>query len=416
MNFFPPEVIEYVVDFLDDDRASLLSCSMVARAWHVRSVAHLFRVLQVCKDPYSWDRWMASDTAPPVAFIRVTVVEFNQLLHDFAHLIRYVEHLQIGDPLEEGNGPTLTTFLRTMRLPDGHSVQRLSLSGDLYLPLDHDRRLSHNFGRVTVLRMHGTKFSYMFTFAEIMLAFRCATFVEMSGPMHMTVGPNIVQGDMAPPFFAQPCAMHWKLDLQTTSPVAPLSVLLAWVAKDPSHVSTIHLTGDIPKSRDGTSLRRLLEADHGVRRRVHRLTVEFGRDQVPDLAAIVSHLPCLSILRCSAQYKLYPSALARILASEEFTSSSLRAIEVSVELYDTFNLGVMTRDAWESLLIPLSSPKWRSLQVFVVRLLARQRVPLTIKRPIREMLANICHGSSLRVLLDDPSEQESTAKELSFQL
>ncbi|KAK7688092.1 hypothetical protein QCA50_008462 [Cerrena zonata] len=43
----PPEIIDYVIDFLHEDKPDLRSCSLVARAFSASSQLHLFHSLRL---------------------------------------------------------------------------------------------------------------------------------------------------------------------------------------------------------------------------------------------------------------------------------------------------------------------------------------------------------------------------------
>ena len=44
---FPPELHDYIIDFLSDDKSALLSCSLVSRGWKAASQYHLFHTIKV---------------------------------------------------------------------------------------------------------------------------------------------------------------------------------------------------------------------------------------------------------------------------------------------------------------------------------------------------------------------------------
>ncbi|EJD36424.1 hypothetical protein AURDEDRAFT_174475, partial [Auricularia subglabra TFB-10046 SS5] len=245
MSQLPTEILELIIDCIDDDRGSLLSCSITGRAWRARSLAHLFRILQVTQEPNSLDRWWS---ATPVAFIRVTVDEFARLLNEFVHLVRFIVHLQVGDWMEEGrHDAAYSAFLADLLLPAGHTVERLSLFGRFILP---SVRLRCNFSKLTFLRTSCSQYSDIGSFSACISALPALSHVDIGGndfsSSRASTAASNVPTYLSPPAFSAPCG--FKIAMDTDSPALP--EILHWIELAAPHMASVSITGSIPSYAD----------------------------------------------------------------------------------------------------------------------------------------------------------------------
>ncbi|EJD36443.1 hypothetical protein AURDEDRAFT_174494 [Auricularia subglabra TFB-10046 SS5] len=398
----PTKIAESIIDYIDDDRSSLLSCSMIASSWRVRSLAHLFRILQVTQSPDSFDRWWSSSTAPPVAFVRVTIEEFARLMSEFAPLVRFVVHLQIGDWMDVGaHDDPFTAFLAHLHLPAGNSVERLSLFGHFSVRPEHLRR---NFGNVTVIRTHSRQYTSLRSFAACLEALSTLTFVEVTGNEFRrsrarparSLSPS---GVVLRPNFSAGCCVTLKMD--TNSRILP--GILRWVSLDPSSFASVALVGFIPSYENGQltdkPLGHLLDDPTSpILRTIRSLDVGFEEVMLSAFTRLVNHLPMVNSVCCTVAFQnLWPTTLSRAFARELWTPT-LRRLEIVTE--HDFTNPLLMHKTWEALSLALRDPKWRDLDVFVLRLKWRQTVPLFVQEPIQRKLDNLFRDSKVSVFLE----------------
>ncbi len=76
MSSIPPELSDYVIDFLHDDRPSLKACSLTCRTWHPAARHHLFRTVTF-SSPRSRE-------------------DFQQLLHAAPYIGQFARDVRLG--------------------------------------------------------------------------------------------------------------------------------------------------------------------------------------------------------------------------------------------------------------------------------------------------------------------------------
>ena len=295
----PPEVVEHFIDYLDDDRESLLACSQVARAWHVRSMAHLFRVVEIVHgDPHSWTRWLSREIVASnmeEAFIRVTVPQFlDQLLVEYPHFVRFVQHLQVSSGFGDTDGgdrdmprtyEDAAQFFNDPRfhLPDQHRVTRLTISGAGFAlpavdPGDNSAsHILHNFGRVTHLKMLSSHPFTLLEFSRALSPFRALKCLALKDWL-------VLEGDMVglqPPSFAEPCTL--QIHVGRSGSLGIMSIL-QWVALRPQNIQQVRVTVILPHHHPQSTdrlLRLATESPLEARRLVHVLELEMYWGKVP---------------------------------------------------------------------------------------------------------------------------------------
>ena len=110
---FPPEVHDYIIDFLFADKKALSSCSLVSREWKVTSQFHLFRTLQICHP--------------------TKVSAFNDFLRGAAHLRGFIRDLTLrGSGVTNGTSfdDQLLVTVRDVSFLASHVPRLASLSID----------------------------------------------------------------------------------------------------------------------------------------------------------------------------------------------------------------------------------------------------------------------------------------------
>jgi len=238
----PAEVIERIIDApgVCSHRETLLACSEVGRAWHVRSMVHLFRVLEIVHSEAqnSW-RWYSSQSpesggrAKEEAFIRVTPDELlDQLLTDYAHLVRYVQHLLISSGFGDGNdGPNPHANLLMdprFRFPKDHRITRLTVTGSAFhIPDPHESinqdALLGNFNKLTQLRMSGVHFIHAGCFTGFLSIFKTLRNLDLS---YSHIHGNIGHGTYEKPTFLRPVNVVLRPDINSLDSIG---VALAWM-------------------------------------------------------------------------------------------------------------------------------------------------------------------------------------------
>ncbi|KIP02378.1 hypothetical protein PHLGIDRAFT_297748 [Phlebiopsis gigantea 11061_1 CR5-6] len=140
----PQELIDYVMDFLHDDRASLRVCTLVSHTWLPAGRLHLFsdHLVRVgAANVFDFLRWSRScefgpqyvrsvrfgEGSPRTGYIPVTKTPFIDLLARLTHIehlaftyVRFESEEGAGGPSESHNDPTTRRFaLKTLTILDG---------------------------------------------------------------------------------------------------------------------------------------------------------------------------------------------------------------------------------------------------------------------------------------------------------
>ncbi|KAJ7187897.1 hypothetical protein C8R46DRAFT_1053001 [Mycena filopes] len=157
-----PELIEYTLDFLHDidDRATLLSCSLVSQGWVHSSQSHLFSNIHLRFTPF-WQLKYPGVTG-------ILSHRLNSVLNESPHLARYIRALKIendrfGPSCWVNSEPSLPQLLSKLS-----GLRSLVLSTMYWEGLLEDRRQSLR----ALLRSS--------TLNSVRLI-RCSTFLQFAG-------------------------------------------------------------------------------------------------------------------------------------------------------------------------------------------------------------------------------------------
>jgi len=279
----PPEIAERIIDELRDDRESLLACSLIARGWHIRGLAHTFRVLEiVLGDPQGSWRWFTPDAKHSLgrgeredAFIRVTPVHFlEQLLVDYPHLVRFVQHLIISSGLDDDydydydydDSDNLARAARRsmmadlrFRLPDNHMVTRLTITGSEFalpdIPPDDAtqtaalERHCFNFSLISELDLSRVVFETSNAFMRFIALFPNARLVYLTD---LYITKLAISTYIEPPFTNRHGCKLFLRPMTDSTPLAYITVR-DWINLRPSAFNQIMIKAELPSDSERQS-------------------------------------------------------------------------------------------------------------------------------------------------------------------
>ena len=80
--YLPPETLDHIVDFLHDDRKSLLRCSLVSKSWIPRTRQHLFTFVAFSSAARleSWKQMFPDASTSPARYTRRVLLKFPELV------------------------------------------------------------------------------------------------------------------------------------------------------------------------------------------------------------------------------------------------------------------------------------------------------------------------------------------------
>ncbi|KAH7098527.1 hypothetical protein BKA62DRAFT_660706 [Auriculariales sp. MPI-PUGE-AT-0066] len=432
----PTEVVEQFVDLLDDDRESLLACSQVARSWHIRSMAHIFRVLRIVHgDAQHWSRWFSSsdeqdEEQMEEAFIRVTVSEFrDDLLVNFAHLVRFVEHLQIssrfGDDGNRNDQNARTEFFSSsaFRLPDGHNVKRVTITGDSFLLPSTGRdgvslqQFANTFAQVSMLSIGHIASSTFKEISRLLSCFPGVTRLELSSVRSVSSeDEDDSHRSWLAPRFVQPCA------IRITSGDFNISHMMLWISLAARAISDVTLHVVVP-SRDrhpSNDFIEVLKSTPAITRNlvtVLKLELKWDRIRfvVPGINSLFPNIEYLRLdCRDTGWHWNSDIDLTRTLSATFWVPGLDGEVSVTPRRSKlrvlVFVLGCeflpSQEPSWESLPITLSTDQWKDLRLCLVRLTCGKTIPSNTKRQMRSSLDRVCKNTKAGFCIDDSREKE----------
>ena len=151
--YFPPELVDYVIEHLWDDKAALRTCALVCRMWAPGSRYHLFREFKVC--------------------IR-SIADLDALIGRIPHIGRLVEHFSLTILLEwYGCLGSRTNDIPSLLATSMPHVQDIRMRFTRMKPLFQERLLvgAVQFCSVKTLDVFHCDIPTYQTFYELMHAF-----------------------------------------------------------------------------------------------------------------------------------------------------------------------------------------------------------------------------------------------------
>lgn len=139
----PPEITDYIIDFLHSDKSTLRQCSLVCRDWVPPSSRHLFETLWWPPCYHAWYRYIWSRERCQCATLDglnfwpefVRFIEGSQRVRDHVRTVAIVFHWELFDLLElEERGEGTIEHQAKVALPDfANGLDKLPQLRFLYL-------------------------------------------------------------------------------------------------------------------------------------------------------------------------------------------------------------------------------------------------------------------------------------------
>ncbi|KAI0091206.1 hypothetical protein BDY19DRAFT_689245 [Irpex rosettiformis] len=381
----PPELRDCVIDFLQDSRPALQTCSLIGRAWLPRSRYHLFRSVQI-------------EPGRRATAFR-SLLDANPLLGNF---VRNVEILGSGQdtPVEHVvrmEWPTLRPVPAVPTYPRlGH--RRISWLENV---LPESPKVLRRVSRLTVVAMHihpelVDVLSVRFPAVKILELNKCrsATFAEfLALPNAFSEASCIQIHEMyclrptQPP--AAMASRRRTLKTLILSPHTDVTLLLSWLVVEKVHTALESLSCHSSGQLSATAIRDLLKAVGPSLRHL-----SFGFSDVKDPTVILhstelSLEPCTGLrslhIHCanSIRFSSMPSLSWIILLLSKLNSPQLSRLEFFISASDicSFNL--------EGLAVVLAHKRCASLTRLVFHVSPRGDYIQGVERRIRDRLSSL---------------------------
>ncbi|KAI0697130.1 hypothetical protein BC835DRAFT_1270792 [Cytidiella melzeri] len=241
MVYIPPELSDYIIDFLHDNRAALKACSLTARSWYPAARYHLY--------------WRVS--LPHFKSFRT----YCSLLDICPTLGSFTRNVKLSNtfPLTTSRKGQLDVPRQDMEqlwefmLPKLTATECLELSFLAFQPVLANH-LARNLTTVTDISLQYCSFDSFSSFAAVICSFPCLQSCVLRGiSWHNAITP-------AAPTHSGTKSMRPRLASLSLGRDVPLEDLLPWLLEGDACRDLIHFSGSCSSEHDALLLGEVLKS------------------------------------------------------------------------------------------------------------------------------------------------------------